>query len=75
MTALCRWQEQTGKINLLGYASANPVYGGTGSGGSSYTANRTDFVKAFTDAGFEVNQNLVNLYSPKNQRRRKYILC
>lgn len=54
------------KINLLGYASANPVYGGTGSGGSSYTANRTDFVKAFTDAGFEVNQNLVNLYSPKN---------
>ena len=25
------------KINLLGYASANPVYGGTGSGGSSYT--------------------------------------
>ena len=54
------------KINLLGYASANPVYGGTGSGGSSYTANRTDFVKAFTDAGFEVNQNLVNLYRPKN---------
>ena len=54
------------KINLLGYASANPVYGGTGSGGSSYTANRTDFAKAFTDAGFEVNQNLVNLYRPKN---------
>lgn len=56
------------KINLLGYASANPVYGGTGSGGSSYTANRTDFVKAFTDAGFEVNQNLVNLYSPKTTK-------
>ena len=53
------------KINLLGYASVNPVYGGTGSGGSSFTDNRTDFVKAFTDAGFEVNQNLVNLYTPK----------
>ena len=60
------------KINLLGYASANPVYGGTGSGGSSYTANRTDFVKAFTDAGFEVNQNLVNLYSPNNFSTMKY---
>lgn len=58
--------ESNRKINLLGYASVNPVYGGTGSGGSSYTANRTDFVKAFTDAGFEVNQNLVSLYTPKD---------
>lgn len=58
--------ESNRKINLLGYASVNPVFGGTGSGGSSYTANRTDFVKAFTDAGFEVNQNLVNLYTPKD---------
>lgn len=58
--------ESNRKINLLGYASVNPVYGGTGSGGSSYTANRTDFVKAFTDAGFEVNQNLASLYTPKD---------
>ena len=58
--------ESNRKINLLGYSSANPVFGGTGSGGSSYTANRTDFVKAFTDAGFEVNQNLVDLYTAKS---------
>lgn len=51
------------KINLLGYSSVNLVFGGTGSGGSSYTANRTDFVTAFTNAGFEVNENLVALYT------------
>ena len=55
--------ESNRKVNLLGYTSAAPVYGGTGSGGSSYTANRTDFVTAFTDAGFEVNPALVKLYS------------
>lgn len=53
----------TRKINLLGYTSVAPVYGGTGSGGSSYTANRTDFVSAFTQAGFEVNPALVTLYN------------
>lgn len=52
------------KVNLLGYTSVAPVFGGTGSGGSSYTANRTDFVSAFTQAGFEVNPALVSLYSP-----------
>lgn len=53
-----------GKINLLGIASCNPVFGGTGSGGSSYTANRKDYVQALTEAGFEVNPALVELYSP-----------
>ena len=52
------------RVNLLGYTSVAPVFGGTGSGGSSYTANRTDFVTAFTQAGFEVNQALVSLYKP-----------
>ena len=52
----------TTKINLLGYAAYNPVYGGTGSGGSSYLENRTDFVKAFTDAGIEVNPAIEEVY-------------
>lgn len=53
------------RINLLGYTSVAPVFGGTGSGGSSYTANRTDYVAAFTNAGFEVNPALTALYAPK----------
>lgn len=50
------------KINLLGYGAYNPVYGGTGSGGSSYTENRTDFVTAFSDAGIEVNPATAAVY-------------
>lgn len=55
--------EGSRKINLLGYSSISLVYGGTGSGGSSFTENRTDFVTAFTQAGFEVNPALTKLYS------------
>lgn len=51
------------KINLLGYTSVAPVFSGTGSGCSSYTVNRTGFVEAFTQAGFEVNPALVRLYN------------
>lgn len=51
------------KINLLGYSSLNPIYGGTGSGGSSYTENRVDIVTALTQAGFEVNQAPLDMYS------------
>ena len=50
------------KINLLGYGAYNPVYGGTGSGGSSYTENRTDFLTAFADAGIEVNPSTASVY-------------
>lgn len=50
------------KINLLGYGAYNPVFGGTGSGGSSYTANRTDFLTAFADAGIEVNPATAAVY-------------
>lgn len=50
------------KINLLGYGAYNPVYGGTGSGGSSFTANRTDFLTAFADAGIEVNPATATVY-------------
>ncbi len=52
-----------GKINLLGYASCSPVYGGTGSGGSTFLDNRVDFVSALTQAGFEVNSALTDMYA------------
>ena len=50
------------KVNLLGYGAYNPVYGGSGSGGSSYTENRTDFVSAFEQAGIEVNPATKSVY-------------
>ena len=55
------------KVNLLGYGAYNPVYGGSGSGGSSYTANRTDFVTAFEEAGIEVNPNTKSVYDTEGE--------
>lgn len=52
----------TSKINLLGVSSVNPIYGGTGSGGSSYTENRVDLVTAFTNAGFTLNPAPLDMY-------------
>ena len=51
------------KINLLGYKAYDPVYGGTGSGGSSYKDNQVSLVKALGDAGFEVNPALESIYA------------
>ena len=55
------------KVNLLGFGAYNPVYGGTGSGGSSYTANRTDFLTAFADAGIEVNPATAAVYQSDDE--------
>lgn len=43
------------KINLLGYRSYFPIYGGSGSGGSTYLDNRVDLAEALTNSGFEIN--------------------
>ena len=53
------------KVNLFGYASIDPIYGGTGSGSGDTSAN-VDVVKGLENAGFTVNPDLVNFYkSPK----------
>lgn len=67
------------KINLLGYASNSIVYGGSGSGGSNYTANRKDFVTALTEAGFVVNAAITDLYvstatAEANSMRAEYTI-
>ena len=49
-------------VNLLGYRAYDPVYGGTGSGGSSYDENRVDLVTALNEAGFAVNPALAGVY-------------
>lgn len=51
------------KINLLGISACAPVYGGAGSGGSNYTANRVDFAAALTQAGFQVNSAVIDAYA------------
>ena len=54
---------QAGNINLFGWASVNPVYGGTGSGGLNELYEKTTLIDGLTMAGFTVNQDLVDFYS------------
>ena len=51
----------TAKINVFGWAATNPIYGGTGSGSSSNEGN-VDILTSLKDVGFEVNQELIDMY-------------
>jgi beta-glucosidase len=51
------------KLNVFGWSSTNPVYGGTGSGSLSDAFPTTSLLEGLTDAGFEVNQDLVDFYT------------
>ncbi len=48
-------------VNVFGYSSASIVYGGAGSGSADETDN-IDLKTALEEAGFEVNEELVQFY-------------
>lgn len=54
--------EENANLNVFGWASIAPIYGGTGSG-SSDSSSATDILTSLADAGFEVNQDLVDMYT------------
>ncbi|MBR5346387.1 MAG: glycoside hydrolase family 3 C-terminal domain-containing protein, partial [Deltaproteobacteria bacterium] len=58
------------KVNLFGYASIDPIYGGTGSGSGDTSAN-VDVVKGLTNAGLQVNDQLVTFYKNSGVSRAK----
>lgn len=51
------------KLNVFGWSSTNPVYGGTGSGGLSDAYETVTLLDSLKAAGFEVNQDLVDFYN------------
>ena len=51
----------TRSLNVFGWASTAPVYGGTGSG-SVDTSTATDILGGLTNAGFSLNDELSDLY-------------
>ena len=51
------------KLNVFGWSSTNPVYGGTGSGSLSDAYPTVSLLDGLRDAGFEVNEELVNFYT------------
>ena len=58
------------KVNLFGYASVDPIYGGTGSGSGDTSAN-ADVVQGLTNAGLVVNDQLVTFYRNAGVARAK----
>ena len=49
------------KINVFGWASTNPIYGGTGSG-TVDASTAVGFLDCLENAGFETNQELSDMY-------------
>lgn len=57
------------KVNVFGWSSTNPIYGGTGSGGLSDAYPTVSFLEGLQNAGFEVNQELVDFYKAHRETR------
>ncbi|OZG59554.1 beta-glucosidase-related glycosidase [Bifidobacterium lemurum] len=51
------------KVNVFGWASTNPVYGGTGSGSMNDQYATTSLLDGMKDAGLETNTELSDLYT------------
>lgn len=60
---------ETKKINVFGWSSTNPIYGGTGSGGLSDAYPTVSLMEGLQNAGFEVNQELVDFYKAHRDTR------
>ena len=56
------------RVNLFGYASIDPIYGGTGSG-TTDTSTSVNIVEGLENAGFEVNKDLVAFYETSGVAR------
>ena len=52
----------TDKLNVFGWASTNPCYGGTGSGSLSDAYEKVTLLQGIENAGFELNTELSDFY-------------
>ncbi|KFI52191.1 glycoside hydrolase family 3 N-terminal domain-containing protein [Bifidobacterium callitrichos] len=51
------------KVNVFGWGSTNPVYGGTGSGSMNDQYATTSLLDGMKEAGFQTNADLTKLYT------------
>ncbi len=56
------------KLNVFGWASTNPVYGGTGSG-TVDTSTAVGILKGLENAGFETNKEISEMYREYREER------
>ena len=65
-------------MNVFGWASTNPIYGGTGSG-SADTSSVVSILQSLSDAGYKTNESLTKMYTdyradrPADNFRRRRI--
>ncbi|MBU5593731.1 glycoside hydrolase family 3 C-terminal domain-containing protein [Amphibacillus sp. MSJ-3] len=57
------------QINVFGWASTNPIYGGTGSGSLSDTHHTISLIEGLSNAGFVVNDELIDFYTTYRDER------
>lgn len=57
------------KVNVFGWASTNPIYGGTGSGEFADTSAMVSLLQGLENAGYEVNQDIVSFYEKEEDAR------
>ena len=50
-------------LNLFGWSSTNPVYGGTGSGSLNDAYHTVSILESLENAGFQVNPDLTDFYT------------
>ena len=60
---------ENSNINVFGWSSTAPVYGGTGSGALNTQHETTDLLTGLTKAGFSLNQELVDFYEAYQAER------
>ena len=60
--------KETKNLNVFGWASTNPIYGGTGSGSSDSSLN-TGILKGISEAGFTTNADLTKMYTDYKAER------
>ena len=53
----------SGKLNVFGWGSTNPCYGGTGSGALNDAYPTVNLIKGLNDAGIETNKELTKFYT------------
>ena len=54
---------ETKKLNIFGWESINPAYGGSGSGGTNDLYDIVSLNQGLENAGFSINQELVDFYN------------
>ena len=57
------------KVNVFGWSSTNPIYGGTGSGALSDAYPTVTFLQGLEDAGIEYNTELTDFYTGWRESR------